>query len=371
MQLIVSDKEVPVFAGGKRVALSARYRIASIPGDGIGPEVVAISREVLDGVAAQEGFKLDWEEHPWGSEFYRNYNTMMPGSGLDELKDTDAIFFGAVGDPELSDALTLWGLLIPIRRAFNQYVNLRPARYIPGAQTRLKNAQNIDLMIVRENSEGEYSEIGGRHARGTQMELAIQEAVFTRTGIARIAEYAANIAATRSGQVTSVTKSNGIIHSMTFWDEIIDEIAKNRGDLKWRSVLVDAMAAELVLTPERHDVILCSNLFGDILSDLASATIGSLGIAASGNINPEREAPSMFESVHGSAPDIAGKGIANPFAQLGSGVMMLDHLGETRAADRVRDAIDGLVAARQSTPDLGGNLRSGEVRDALLEQLGI
>lgn len=351
--------------------MSASYTIASIPGDGIGPEVVAVSRTVLDGVAAQEGFSLEWQEHPWGSDFYHRYGTMMPATGLDELASGDAIFFGAVGDPSLSDALTLWGLLIPIRREFDQYVNLRPARYLPGIRTPLRNAQAIDLLIVRENSEGEYSEIGGRFARETEMEFATQEAVFTRRGISRIANYAAGLAADRSGALTSVTKSNGIIHSMSFWDEIVAETLAKHKDVRWRSFLVDAMAAELVLRPEDHDVIVCSNLFGDILSDLATATIGSLGIAASANINPERDAPSMFESVHGSAPDIAGRGIANPFAQLGSAVLMLDHLGEHDASQRIQTAMDALVTAGEVTPDLGGSLSSRQVEEALLAQLGI
>jgi tartrate dehydrogenase/decarboxylase/D-malate dehydrogenase len=347
------------------------YRVASIPGDGIGPEVVSVSRVVLDGVAKQEGFKIGWEEHQWGSNFYRRYGKMMPDDGLQVLSATDAIFFGAVGDPELSDTLTLWGLLIPIRREFDQYVNLRPVRYLPGVKSPLLEAEGIDLMIVRENSEGEYSEVGGRFARGTEREFATQESIFTRVGVTRIAEYAAQLAATRGGRVTSVTKSNGIIHSMTFWDEVVNEVAERHTNIAWRSVLVDAMAAELVLKPERHDVVVCSNLFGDILSDLASATIGSLGIAASGNINPTRASPSMFESVHGSAPDIAGKGIANPFAQLGSGVMMLEHLGESRSAARIQKAIDQLVAEGRVTRDLGGNLSSAEVQDALLEVLEI
>ncbi len=348
-----------------------QYRIASIPGDGIGPEVVDVSRVVLDGVSRQEGFSIDWEEHPWGSAFYRTTGEMMPGDGLDLLGGTDAIFFGAVGDPGLSDALTLWGLLIPIRREFDQYINLRPVRYVPGLRTPLHNAAGIDLMIVRENSEGEYSEIGGRFAAGTPFEFATQEAIFSRRGVSRVVEYAADLAHRRSGRVTSATKSNGIIHTMTFWDEIAGEVAEKHTNLEWRSVLIDALSAELVLRPQSHDVIVCSNLFGDILSDLASATIGSLGIAASGNINPTGEAPSMFESVHGSAPDIAGKGIANPFAQLGSGVMMLDHLGEHHAAERIRTAMDALVASGETTPDIGGSLRTGEVQDALLRELGI
>lgn len=347
-----------------------QYAIASIAGDGIGPEVVAVARVVTDLVAQQEGFAVEWQDHDWGSDFYRRHGLMMPESGLDELAKTDAIFFGAVGDPGLSDALTLWGLLIPIRRAFDQYVNLRPVRHVPGLRSPLVDAAGIDLMIVRENSEGEYSELGGRFGRGTPGEFASQEAVFTRNGVTRIAEYAADLAARRSGRVTSVTKSNGIIHSMTFWDEIVDEVAARHDGLAWRSVLVDAMAAELVLKPQRHDVVLCSNLFGYILSDLASATIGSLGLAASGNINPARTAPSMFESVHGSAPDIAGKGIANPLAQVGSAAMMLEHLGETRAAERIVAAMDAVLASGEVTPDLGGTLRTQDVEAELLRHLG-
>lgn len=351
--------------------MSSHYRIASIPGDGIGPEVVTVSRAVIDGVAVQEGFSIEWQEQPWGSDFYRTHGVMMPETGLAELSGADAIFFGAVGDPELSDALTLWGLLIPIRREFDQYINLRPVRYVPGIRTPLRSAEGIDLLIVRENSEGEYSEIGGRFGRGTDREFATQEAIFSRTGVTRVVEYAAALASGRSKHVTSATKSNGIIHTMTFWDEIVNEVAAGHSDLEWRSVLIDALSAELVLRPQHHDVIVCSNLFGDILSDLASATIGSLGIAASGNINPARTAPSMFESVHGSAPDIAGKGIANPFAQLGSGVMMLDHLGEHRAAARIQAAMDSLVVLGEVTLDLGGALGTGAVQDALMRELGL
>jgi len=345
------------------------YHIGCVPGDGIGPEVVSISQTILDGVAAQEGFSLEWQIHNWGSDFYRRYGKMMPEDGLEQLSDTDAIFFGAVGDPDISDIDTLWGLLIPIRREFDQYVNIRPAKYVPGLRTPLQNAEHVDLVIVRENSEGEYSEVGGRFARGTQREFAAQEAIFTRKGIERVAKYAAEVAFSRNSKVTSVTKSNGIIHSMSFWDEVIGEVASQYDELAWRSVLVDAMAAELIISPQEHDVVLCTNLFGDILSDLASATLGSLGIAASANINPGGTAPSMFEPVHGSAPDIAGKGVANPFAQLSSGAMMLDHLGQQNAAHRINNALDMLVEDGLVTQDLGGSLSSAEVRDALQEKL--
>ncbi len=346
------------------------YRIATIGGDGIGPEVVDVARTAVDAVARQEGFGIEWEEHDWGSGFYHEHGRMMPEDGLAQIGESDAIFFGAVGEPGLPDALTLWGLLIPMRREFDQYVNLRPARFVPGVRTPLVDAEGIDLLIVRENTEGEYSEQGGRFGRGTPREFATQEAVFSRFGIERITEYAVAAARERSGRVTSVTKSNGIIHSMTFWDEVVQEIAARNSDLEWRSVLVDAMAAELVLRPRAHDVIVCSNLFGDILSDLASATIGSLGLAASGSINPARTAPSLFESVHGSAPDIAGKGIANPLAQVGSAAMMLEHLGQQRAADRVKNAIDAVIRAGDVTPDLGGVLRTKDVEQALLRELG-
>lgn len=349
--------------------MARSYLVSSIPGDGIGPEVVAVSKTVIDAVAQQEGFKITWETHPWGSAFYDKYGQMMPPSGIAELARTDAIFFGAVGAPHLSDALTLWGLLIPIRREFDQYINLRPAKYVPGLRSPLQHPEGIDLLIVRENSEGEYSEVGGRFARGTTREFATQESIFTRVGIARIADYAASLAAGRSKRVTNVTKSNGIIHTMPFWDEIVTETVSQNPDITLRHVLVDAMSAELVLKPQNHDVIVCSNLFGDIISDLASATLGSLGIAASANINPSRETPSMFESVHGSAPDIAGKGIANPFAQLSSGVMMLEHLGEGFAAARIQSAIHALIKRGDVTQDLGGALNTKEVEAKLLQEL--
>lgn len=351
------------------MASARNYRIASIAGDGIGPEVVSVAHDVLATLGSQENFSIDWTNQPWGSDFYRRYGEFMPKSGLDELSGMDAIFFGAVGDPEIPDHLTLWGLLIPIRREFDQYVNLRPSKYVPGVKSPLITPDAVDLVIVRENSEGEYSEIGGRFARGTEWEFATQEAIFSRRGVRRIAEYAAGLANQRQQSVTSVTKSNGIIHSMTFWDEIVDEVAQDFPEISWRSVLIDAMAAELVLRPEAHDVVVCSNLFGDILSDLASATIGSLGLACSGNINPDGTAPSLFESVHGSAPDIVGKGLANPLAQVGSAAMMLEHLGEPKAAKRLQKAIDAVLSSGRVTPDLGGVFNTLDVQDALISYL--
>jgi tartrate dehydrogenase/decarboxylase/D-malate dehydrogenase len=345
------------------------YALSCIPGDGIGPEVVDVARSVLESVGHLDGFSVQWRDFPWGSDFYRANGLMMPLGAIDQMCETDAIFFGAVGSPDIPDDITLWGLLIPIRRAFDQYVNLRPVRYAPGTQSPLRKPEEIDLLIVRENSEGEYSEIGGRFGQGTDREFATQEAVFTRHGISRITKYAAELAERRSGRLTSVTKSNGIIHSMKFWDEVVAEEAEKIPNVTLRSVLVDAMAAELVLRPERHDVIVCSNLFGDILSDLASACVGSLGLAASGNINPERKFPSMFESVHGSAPDIVGRGIANPLAQVGSAAMMLDHLGEHTSAQRINEAIDRVLAAGVLTPDLGGTANTGDVQSALLQSL--
>lgn len=346
-----------------------RYQVASIAGDGIGPEVVSVAHNVLTALGSQENFYIDWIKHPWGSRFYQRYGEFIPESGLDELSRMDAIFFGAVGDPAIPDHLTLWGLLIPIRREFDQYVNLRPAKYVPGVKSPLISPEAVDLVIVRENSEGEYSEIGGRFARGTEWEFASQESVFSRRGVRRITEYAAGLASQRKQSVTSVTKSNGIIHSMTFWDEMVNEVAKKYPEISWRSVLVDAMAAELVLRPEAHDVVVSSNLFGDILSDLASATVGSLGLACSGNINPERTAPSLFESIHGSAPDIAGKGIANPLAQVGSAAMMLEHLGEAQGAKRLQEAIDAVLSSGRVTPDLGGVFKTLDIEEALIEFL--
>ena len=290
---------------------------------------------------------------------------MMPADGLDTLAGHDAIFFGAVGDPEISDVETLWGLLIPMRRRFDQYVNLRPARTRPGVITPLADATGIDLVIVRENTEGEYSDEGE-----VTDDHATQVARFSRAGTARVARYAAQLAARRSGRLVSCTKSNGIIHTMPFWDRVVAEAVAEVDGVQLRSVLVDALSAELVLRPRGLDVIVASNLFGDILSDLAAACVGSLGLAASANLNPERVHPSTFEPVHGSAPDIAGMGIANPLAQIRSGAMMLAHLGLPEAAGEIDAAVDAVLADGPRSRDLGGSASTEEVATAVLRAVG-
>ena len=339
------------------------YTVDVIAGDGIGREVVPAAIACVDRAAEHGGFRVDWRHRPWGSDFYRQHGSMMPADGIDQLSDGDAIFLGAVGAPDIKDDVTLWGLLIPIRRAFQQYVNLRPVKTIPG-----RSGPELDMLIVRENVEGEYSEIGGRFGRGTPDEMAIQEAIFTRRGIERVTRFAAARAAERGGTIVSATKSNGIIHTMPFWDEVVAEVARDAG-VAVDSVLIDALAARFVLAPNSIDVVVASNLFGDILSDLGAAIAGSIGIAPSANLNPEREHPSLFEPVHGSAPDIAGRGIANPVAAIWSASMMLEHLGETAAATAVHDACFGALADGIATGDLGGSATTDEFTRAVLERL--
>ncbi|MFD2419308.1 tartrate dehydrogenase [Amycolatopsis pigmentata] len=344
------------------------YRIACVPGDGIGVDVVAEARKVLDAAVAAHGSSLEWTDFDWSCERYARTGTMMPEDGIEQLSGFDAIFLGAVGFPGVPDHVSLWGLLIPVRRAFAQYVNLRPVRLLPGTSTVLagRTAEELEMVIVRENSEGEYSTIGGRHDRGRPGEFAVQEAVFTRAGVERIIRYAFDLARTRTGRVCSATKSNGIIHTMPFWDEIFAEVAADYPDIASEQCHIDALAARMVERPDRLDVVVGSNLFGDILSDLAAAVTGGLGMAPSGNINPPGEYPSMFEAVHGSAPDIAGQGIANPVAQILAGAMMLEHLGETAAAAAVDAAVETVLAEGVvATPDLGGKATTTELGDAI------
>ena len=343
------------------------YAIACIPGDGIGPETVAAARRVLDVVADDAGFRFEWQEYPWGCDYYLATGSMMDEDGLSALSSADAILLGAVGRPDVPDHISLWGLLIPIRRGFDQYVSLRPVRLLDGVDSPLAAGRDrLDVVIVRENTEGEYSEIGGRMFRGRPDEMAIQEAVFTRIGIERITRYAFDVARTRTGKVASATKSNGIIHTMPFWDEVVSEIAAEYPDVELTRYHVDALAALLVLNPERFDVVLGSNLFGDILSDLTAALAGSIGIAPCGNIDPSRRFPSMFEPIHGSAPDIVGRGVANPIGQIWSSVLMLEHLGEELAAKRLERAIESVLASGVRTPDLGGSHGTSQVTDAII-----
>lgn len=349
------------------------YRIASIPGDGIGVDVQAEARKVLDRAAQRFGFGLRWTEFDWSCERYAETGRMMPDDGVAQLAEFDQILLGAVGFPGVPDHVSLWGLLIPLRRAFSQYVNLRPVRLLPGTSSVLKDrtAEELEMVIVRENSEGEYSELGGRQNRGMPGEFALQESVFTRVGVERIIRYAFELAQTRTGRVVSATKSNGIIHTMPFWDEIFAEVAAEFEGVHSEQCHIDALAARMVQQPERIDVVVASNLFGDILSDLAAAVTGGLGMAPSGNINPAREHPSMFEAVHGSAPDIAGQGIANPVAQILAGTMMLEHLGEAEAARAVYTAVESVLGAGEvATPDLGGKSTTAELGSTIADAVG-
>lgn len=352
------------------------YRIAVIPGDGIGQEVVPEGLRVLDRLAADSNgaFAFAYEEFPWGSEYYAKTGRMMDEDGLDRLKDADAIYFGAVGWPGVPDHISLWGLRLAICQGFDQYACVRPVRLLPGVPSPLRDAtaETVDWVVVRENSEGEYAGIGGRNlaGRGADREVAIQAALFTAQGCERIIRYAFDLAMTRKRKkVTSVTKSNAQQYAMVLWDDVFQRVAAEYPEVETEQWLVDAMAARFVLRPETLEVVVASNLFGDILSDLGSAIGGSLGIAASANLDPERRRPSMFEPVHGSAPDIAGKGIANPIAAIWTASLMLDHLGLTAEAARIMDAIAATTAAGTLTPDLGGTATTREVGDAVLAAL--
>ncbi|SDG66245.1 tartrate dehydrogenase/decarboxylase / D-malate dehydrogenase [Lentzea fradiae] len=346
------------------------HRIALIPGDGIGQEVTPAACRVLDAVGKRHGVAFSYDELDWSCARYTELGAMMPADGLDRIRHHDAVLLGAVGDPSVPDHVSLWGLLIPIRRTFRQYVNLRPVKVFEGVDSPVRGAELMDLVVVRENVEGEYSEVGGRFGTGFPEEMAVQESVFTRAGVTRVADYAFTLAGRRHGHVTSATKSNGIVHTMPFWDEVVAEVARSHPDVAWRSEHIDALCAKVVLDPVRFDVIVGSNLFGDILSDLTAAVAGSIGIAPSANINPERDFPSMFEPVHGSAPDISGRGIANPLGAIWTAALMLDHLGHREAAAEVEGAIAGVLAKTPiRTPDLGGTAKTGEFTTALLEHL--
>ncbi len=349
-----------------------RYTVDVIPGDGIGLEVVPAAMECVDRLAESHGFTVTWRHRDWGSDHYRRTGSMMPVDGVEQLSSGDAVLLGAVGAVDIPDDATLWGLLIPIRRQFDQYVNLRPMRILPGVTSPLTGVDEVDVVVVRENVEGEYSEIGGRTHRGLPTEAAIQESVFTRTGVRRVAQFAVEQAQRRSGRLVSATKSNGIIHTMPFWDEIVAEVVTEAGDERVRleKVLIDALAARMVLAPRSLDVIVASNLFGDILSDLAAAVAGSIGVAPSANLNPPRRYPSMFEPVHGSAPDIAGQGVANPVGTLWAASMMLDHLGEPEAAAALTGAFESALGSGVRTRDLGGSASTREMTDAVLERCG-
>ncbi len=349
-----------------------RHRIAVIPGDGIGREVVPEGLRVLEAVGRRFGIDWHFETFDWNHERWARTGRYMPEDGLETLARFDAIFLGAVGWPSVPDHVSLWQLLMPIRRGFDLYVNLRPVRLFAGVPAPLRRPRpgEVDMVIVRENTEGEYSDAGGRLFRGTPREMAVQESVFTRHGVDRILHWAFALAARRRGRLTAATKSNGIVHTMPFWDERLAAVAAAHPDVRWEKRHIDALAAEFVRRPERFDVVVASNLFGDILSDLAPALCGTLGLAPSANLDPERRRPSLFEPVHGSAPDIAGRGIANPVGQIWSGALMLEHLGHAEAARAVVAAIERVLAAgRVRTPDLGGRATTEELGRAIAAEI--
>ena len=349
------------------------YKIAVIPGDGIGAEVVPEAIRVLEAAGRKYDFACTWDEKDWSCERFHKEGAMMPEDGLQTIKDHNAIFLGAVGYPGVPDHISLWGLLIPIRREFQQYVALRPVRLFEGMECPLAGRApgDIDFYIVRENNEGEYSEIGGRLYKGTDNEMAVQQNIFTRLGTDRIMRYAFELAQTRERKhLTSATKSNGIIHSMPFWDERFETISAEYPDVSTDKFHIDILTAHFVRNPDWFDVVVGSNLFGDILSDLGPAVTGTIGIAPGANINPEKDHPSMFEPVHGSAPDIAGQGIANPIGQIWSGAMMLDHLGQTEAAAAIVTAIEKVIRDGDAkTPDMGGKATTTELAQAVEDAL--
>ena len=351
--------------------MARTHRIAVIPGDGIGKETVPESLKVLDTAARRFGFDLALTHYDWSCETYKETGKMMPDNGMELLAQSDSILLGAVGWPGVPDHISLWGLLIPIRRGFDQYVNIRPCKLMPGVRTPLagRTEPDIDFFVVRENTEGEYSSVGGRMFPGTDREFVSQQSVFTRQGVDRILKYAFELAMTRPKKhVTSATKSNGIIHTMPYWDERFAEMAKAYPEVRTDQYHIDILCAHFVQHPDWFDVVVGSNLFGDILSDLGPAVAGSIGIAAGGNVNPERKFPSMFEPVHGSAPDIAGRYICNPIGQIWSAALMLEHLGEADAGKAIVDAIETLL--RESGPktrDMGGQAGTADVGTAIAQ----
>jgi len=349
------------------------YHIAVLPGDGIGSEVIPAGVRVLERLGEACGFRLELAKFGWGSEWYLQHGVMMPPDGIQVLERSgfDAILLGPIGEPRVPDHITLWGLLLPIRQQFDQYVNLRPMRLLPGVTSPLagKGPNHIDMVCVRENTEGEYSGVGGRLHRGTAHEVAIQEIVFTRSGTERVIRYAFKYARAHGRKkVTSATKSNAMQHNMVFWDDVFRTVAGEYADIEHEQQLVDSLTARMVAKPESLDVIVASNLFGDILTDLGAAISGSMGIAPSANLNPERTYPSLFQAIHGSAPDISGRGIANPLGTIWSVQLMLDHFGEKEAAASLMTAIETLVReGRGKTADLGGRATTQQATDALCE----
>src|SRR6478609_9080006 len=350
------------------------YKIATIPGDGIGKEVVPAGQQVLEALAsASSSFKFEFENFDWGGDYFREHGVMMPDDGLNALRDKDAILFGSAGDPHIPDHITLWGLRLKICQGFDQYANVRPTRILPGIDGPLKRCsrEDLDWVIVRENSEGEYAGVGGRAHQGHPIEVATDVSIMTRVGVERIIRFAFELARSRPRKhLTVVTKSNAQRHAMVMWDEVAAQVAQDYPDVAWDKMLVDAMTIRMTMQPRSLDTIVATNLHADILSDLAAALAGSIGIAPTANLNPERTAPSMFEPIHGSAFDITGKGIANPIGTFWTAVMMLEHIGEKPAAGRLMKAIERVTADPSlHTPDLGGKATTKQVTEAVCEEL--
>ncbi len=349
--------------------MSKSYKVAVVPGDGIGPEITPIAVDVVRAALESSGSTIETTEFPYGAGHYRRHGCFMPPDGLEILRPFDAILFGAVGLPEVDDTLPAKDYTFKVRCGLRQYVNYRPCKRYAAPPGPLRSQADFDFVIVRENNEGEFVQAGSEHHLDAAEGFATQVSVFTRKGIAQVARYSFDLARRRRGKLTNVTKSNTLIHSMKYWDRVIEEVREEFPEVEYERMYVDAVAANMVLAPERFDVLLTTNMIGDILSDLGGALVGSLGLAPSGNINPERECPSMFEPIHGSAPDIAGRGIANPIGAIESGALMLEHLGEQAAAERIHAAVAGVLAENIHTPDLGGTATTVEIGKAVIARL--
>jgi len=348
------------------------YNIAVIPGDGIGVEVVESAIKILDATSKINNFKLNYKYYEWGSEYFIKNKMMMPENALNLLAESDSIFLGAIGHPDIQDHITLNGLLLPIRRKFDQYVCIRPSVLFPGVNSPLKNVENgdIDIVVVRENTEGEYANVGGFQYQDSNDEIAIQSSIFTRKGTERIIRYAFELAMSRDKKLTSITKSNAQGYSMVLWDKVFEEVSKDFPEIETNSLLIDAACMDFIRKPKEFDVVVASNLFGDILTDIGAMITGGLGLASSGNISFNDDNPSMFEPTHGSAPDIAGKNLANPIAQILTGAMMLSHLGEDNAAYQIRESvIKTLKLGKNLTSDLGGNSKTDICTNDILNNL--
>jgi tartrate dehydrogenase/decarboxylase/D-malate dehydrogenase len=341
------------------------HRIAVIAGDGAGPEVVAEARKAVDALALD----VEWHDLPWGTDHYHEHGAMMPPDALDTVRRYDAVLLGAVGHPSVPDHVTLWGLLLPLRQGLDLWANLRPARLLDGVPSKLEGRPSVDMLFVRENTEGEYAGVGGRAHTGLELEVGLETSVFTRGGVKRVISYAFEIAGQRRGVVTSATKSNASRYGYVLWDEIAEEVAAEHPDVTLERVLVDALAARMVSNPSSLDVVVASNLFGDVLTDIAAVLQGGMGMAASASLAPGSGSTPMFEPVHGSAPDIAGKGLANPIGAVWSAALMLEHLGENDSSQRLMRALEDVCRNGPRTPDIGGDASTSQVGDAVAKRI--